>query len=143
MEVDGQRTRSDIMIKYVKQASRRKEMRKRALLLGVVLILILSLSFTGCSKGAAASQWKDGTYNGKAEGVHGDIEVSVLVSGGKIAEVNITSENETEGVSDLALEQIPAAIIEKQSTEVEAVAGATVSSKAIITAVESALSQAK
>lgn len=117
-------------------------MKKRTLLLGVVLVLILSLSFTGCSK-SAASAWKDGTYNGKAEGVHGDIEVSVEISGGKIAKVNITSENETEGVSDLAIEQIPAAIVEKQSTEVEVVAGASVSSKAIITAVEAALSQAK
>jgi uncharacterized protein with FMN-binding domain len=118
-------------------------MKKRSLLLGVALILILSLSFVGCSKSPAVSAWKDGTYSGKAEGVHGDIEVKVEINGGKIAKVDIASENETEGVSDLALEQVPTAIIEKQSVEVETVAGATVSSKAIITAVKAALSQAK
>jgi uncharacterized protein with FMN-binding domain len=118
-------------------------MKKRSLLFGIVLVLALSLIFAGCSQGPAAPAWKDGTYSGKAEGVHGDIEVNVEISGGKIAKVNIVSENETEGVSDLAVEQIPAAIVEKQSAEVEAVAGATVSSEAIIAAVEAALSQAK
>ncbi|MDF2892388.1 MAG: hypothetical protein K0R80_2755 [Clostridia bacterium] len=118
-------------------------MKKRSLLFGIMLVLILSLVFVGCSQGIAAPAWKDGTYSGKAEGVHGDIEVNVEISKGKIAKVNIASENETEGVSDLALEQIPTAIVEKQSVEVETVAGATVSSKAIIAAVEAALSQAK
>jgi uncharacterized protein with FMN-binding domain len=119
------------------------KMRKKSLFLGIVLILILSLAFVGCSKGPAAPTWKDGTYNGKAEGVHGDIELSVEVSGGKIAKINVVSQVETSGVSEVAFEQVPTAIIEKQSTEVDTVAGATVSSKAIITAVEEALAKAK
>lgn len=118
-------------------------MRKRSLLLGVALILVFSLAFVGCSNSPAAPAWKDGTYSAKAEGVHGEIEMGVEISGGKIAKVNVISQSETAGVSDLAFEQIPVAIVEKQTTQVDTVAGATVSSKAIITAVEAALSQAK
>jgi uncharacterized protein with FMN-binding domain len=118
-------------------------MKKKIVFPGILLILMLSLVFVGCSKEPAAPAWKDGAYSGKAEGVHGDIELSVEISGGKIAKINVVSEAETSGVSELAFEQVPSAIIEKQTAQVDTVAGATVSSKAIITAVEDALSKAK
>ena len=118
-------------------------MKKGGLYLGLLLILTLSMMFVSCSKGPAAPAWKDGTYSGVAEGVHGQVELSVEINGGKIAKINVVSQHETAGVSDAAFEQVPASIIEKQSTEVETVAGASVSSKAIITAVEEALSKAK
>ncbi len=113
-------------------------MKGRVLILAVMLVL--GLTFAGCSK---ASEWKDGTYSGKSEGVHGAIEVNVEINHGKIEKVNIVSEEETEGVSDLALVEIPKAIVEKQSTEVDDVAGASISSKAIKDAVNVALNLAK
>lgn len=118
-------------------------MKKKLLSLGMLSILMLSLAFVGCSNGPAASVWKDGSYNGKAEAVHGDIEMSVEISEGKIAKINVVSQAETSGVSEVAFEQVPSSIIEKQTTEVETVAGATVSSQAIIAAVEDALNKAK
>lgn len=118
-------------------------MRKRVLFLVVLLTLTFSVVFTGCSKNSTGKGWKDGTYNGKAEGVHGDVEISVEIKKGKIDKINVVSQSETSGVSEVAFEQVPAEIIKKQSTEVETVAGATVSSKAIIDAVNDALSKAK
>jgi|WetSurMetagenome_2_1015567.scaffolds.fasta_scaffold1226806_2 uncharacterized protein with FMN-binding domain len=89
-----------------------------------------------------ASKWNDGVYAGKAEGVHGDIELSVTVEKGKIAKVEVTKQQEAAGVSDVAFERIPRAIIEKQTTKVDAVSGASLSSKAIMAAAEDALSKA-
>ena len=66
-----------------------------------------------------------------------------LVEGGKIAAIDIVQQQETAGVGSLALDALPARIIEAQSTEVDAVAGATVSSTALKDAVNNALAQVK
>lgn len=118
-------------------------MKKKSLLLGTALLLSLNLVFAGCSKATSTSLWKDGTYSGKGEGVHGDIQLDVVIKGGKIDKINITSQDETSGVGEVAVEKVPVKIIEKQSPDVEAVAGATVSSKAIMEAVKQALEKAK
>lgn len=81
----------------------------------------------------------DGVYTGSADGMGGPVSVSVTVTDGKIADVQVTSHNETAGISDPAIAQIPGAIVEAQSTEVDAVATATVTSNAILAAVDAAL----
>ncbi len=82
----------------------------------------------------------DGVYEGSANGMGGAVKVTVTVSGGKITAVEVGEHNETAGISDPAIEQIPAKIVEAQSTDVDAVAGATVTSEAIKEAVKAALS---
>ena len=81
-------------------------------------------------------------FVGSAEGMGGTLTVKVTMDGDKIANVEIVSQTESEGIADPALEQIPAAIVENNGTEgVETVSGATITSKAIIAAVEDALSK--
>ena len=72
-----------------------------------------------------------------------ELAVKVKMEGGKIAAIDIVQQQETAGVGSKALETLPALIIEAQSTEVDAVAGATVSSTALKDAVNNALAQAK
>lgn len=110
-------------------------MRKLALILG--LTTIMSVSLVGC--GSKDAGYEDGTYKGVGEGHGGDIEVSVTVDGGKISAVDVVSQNETEGLADPALEEVPAAIVEKNSTNVDVVAGATYTSEGIMNAVDNAL----
>lgn len=81
----------------------------------------------------------DGTYRGAAEGFHGPIEVEVTVLGGKVTAVRILSQDETPDVAGPALAGIPKAIVEQQKADVDAVSGATFSSKGIINAVKDAL----
>lgn len=106
----------------------------------IAAALLVGLAVTACGSSA---KWKDGTYTGAAEGMHGDVELSVTISAGKITKIDVISQAETKGVSDAAFEQVPGKIIEKQGIEVDTVAGATISSKAIIGAVEEALGKAK
>ena len=82
-------------------------------------------------------------YIGEANGFGGPVKVKVTMDGNKIANIEVLSHTETAGVSDPAFNTIPAAILEAQSTQVDAVSGATVSSKAIMAAVEDALSKVK
>lgn len=88
------------------------------------------------------AKYNDGTYEGTAAGRNGDVVVSVTVSGGKIASVEVIQHEETAGLSDAAITEVPAAIVKKNSTKVDAVSGATVTSKAIMAATEAALANA-
>lgn len=82
----------------------------------------------------------DGTYEGVGQGIGGDVPVAVTVEGGKIVAVEVGENSETEGIGTKAIEQLPAAIVEAGTTEgVDAVAGATVTSKAIFAAIADAL----
>ena len=82
-------------------------------------------------------------YIGEAEGFGGPVKVKVTMDGDKIAKIDVLSHGETAGVSDQAFSTVPAAIIAANSTTVDVAAGATVSSKAIMAAVENALSKVK
>ena len=73
----------------------------------------------------------------------GDVVVRVTMDGDKIANVEIMKQAETAGTADPALETIPQAIVDANSTDVDTVSGATVTSKAIIEAVNDALSKVK
>ena len=94
-------------------------------------------------KAAAATTMKDGEYTGSAKGMESTIQVTVTVKDGKIADVKADGQ-ETEGIGSKAIEQLPAKIVEANGTDgVDAVSGASVTSKAIFTAVEEALAGAQ
>ena len=84
----------------------------------------------------------DGTYAAAAQGFGGDITVEVTLSGGKIANVKIVGDSETPGLGAVAVEKMPAQLLEAQSADVDGVAGATVSSSAIRAAFGDALAKA-
>ena len=70
--------------------------------------------------------------------------MTVEVKDGKIATVTVGDNSETEGIGSKAIDQLPEAIVAANGTEgVDALAGATVTSTAIFSAVEDCLSQAK
>ena len=101
---------------------------------------ILCLMLAACLMLCGTVLAQDGTFTGSAAGMGGAVNVTVTVEGGKIVSVEVGEHSETPGISDPAIEQIPAAIVEAQSTDVEGVSGATVTSEAIKQAVAAALS---
>ena len=86
--------------------------------------------------------YKDGVYYGTGTGFGGAIKVKVVIKDGKIKSIEIVSNNETPSYLAKAKAVIKA-ILNKQSTNVDTVSGATYSSTGIIKAVRSALSKAK
>ena len=88
-----------------------------------------------------ASAYKDGTYYGTGKSFAGTMKVKVDISGGKIASISIVSTKDGDSYVKSASSLLDT-IVEKQSTNVDTVSGATFSSRGIIAAVRSALSQA-
>lgn len=96
---------------------------------------ILLFTLVACSSGSS----KDGKFVGEAKGANGPIKVEVTVKKDAIENIKVIESSETDGVSDLALKQIPDAIIKDQGLDVDAVTGASSTSKAVVDAVKNAL----
>lgn len=80
---------------------------------------------------------------GAGKNGEGSIEVSVtLDDAGVITDVEVTKNGDDAGISDPAVEGVPAAIVAANSLAVDAVAGATLTSNGILEAVEAALTAA-
>ena len=110
--------------------------------------LFIGASLVACSSSKTASSsseaiYNAGTYTGVGAGRNGELTVEVVVTDSKIESVTVTAHTETAGIADPAIEKVPAQIVEKQSTEVDAVSGATITKDAIVEAVNKALEQAK
>ena len=86
---------------------------------------------------------KDGSYKATVDGQNGPMTVSVTVTDGKLAEVTIVSNNETENIAGPALEKVPAAMVAGNTPDVDGVTGATLTSGRIMDAVIQCLDQAK
>ncbi len=80
----------------------------------------------------------DGVYTGSAPGRNGPITVNVTVVSGKITEIRVIDHTETPRYYSRA-EEVIDSILSAQSTEVDAVTGATISSEGIKAAVANAL----
>ena len=82
------------------------------------------------------------SYVVTAEGYGGEVRLEVFINQEDIVEIQVVEQNETEGLGDDAIYEVLEEIIENNTTDVEAVTGATISSNAVITAVEEALAEA-
>ena len=126
---------------------------KRTLSLLLAFVMVLGLAACGgntaqetTAAATAASEeagiYTPGTYTGTAAGKNGDVKVEVTFSANAIDSVKVVKHSETAGISDGAIENIPAAIVENQSLAVDTVSGATITSDAILKAVADAVAQA-
>lgn len=85
---------------------------------------------------------KSGEYIGEARGIGGPLQVKVTIDKKTISSIDVIFHNETRGVSTDAINTIINSILKKQSTDVDAISGVTVTSKAVIHAVKDALEKA-
>lgn len=93
---------------------------------------------------AAEASFKDGEYTASTMGHEGEIDVVLVVSGGRISEIRFGERKNTPALSDGAMAGISATVIANQSLEgVDVVAGATVTSNAIIEALTQIFAQIK
>ncbi|MBC6719635.1 flavocytochrome c [Treponema sp. Marseille-Q4130] len=103
------------------------------------VMLAASLLFVSCGGG---SKFKAGTYTGEGTGMGGALTVQVKLSGSKIESVTVTKHNETPGISDPAIEKIPAQIVASQKTNLDVIGGCSITSRAIMQATDAALKSA-
>jgi len=80
----------------------------------------------------------DGVHRGRGQGFGGELILDVTVMDGKIVEIVVVESAETPFIADAAFEELLPALIENQGP-VDAVSGATVTSKAVHEALTAAL----
>lgn len=108
-----------------------------------VSVALATLMLCSCRSKGGDGIFKRGTYTGvSANGRNGEIKVEVMLSADKIESVTVGENSETAGIADPAIEKIPERIVEAQSLDVDTVAGATITSNAILEAVSDAITQA-
>ena len=88
------------------------------------------------------SAYTDGVYEGSARGYSSDVTVKVTIKDGKIADIEVVSQDETPEYFNEAVKVLDD-IIDANSTDVDSISGATISSDALKEAVQNALQKAE
>lgn len=96
----------------------------------------------------ASTGLKDGSYDGNAaDAFYGNIQVRVIISGGKIGDVQFlqypNDRQQSININESAMPILKSEAIQAQSANVDIVSGATDSSQAFIQSLQSALNKAK
>ncbi len=113
-------------------------------LIHTILASLMILSLAGCgTQENSEALYTPGTYSAEAQGMQSKVSVSLTVDEHSITELTIDSSKETEGIGDVAAEPMKERILENQNAEVEVVSGATITSNAILSAVNQCLNQAQ
>lgn len=93
-------------------------------------------------KKAAPLALKNGTFEGKAYGNNGWLTVEVTIKDNKIADIKTPGQRETKYLGDTAIREIGKDVLQYQTLNVDNVAGATVTSTALKTAIAQAIEKA-
>ena len=107
-------------------------------------ILVIAGLFPGCvgSGPVRKAGYAPGTYEGTGRGYRGPIHVQVQISPAGIEDIVITGHRESVFPGAAAMEELLEAVLETGSTDLDAVSGATFSSRGFLEAVEDAMGQA-
>ena len=127
-----------------------KKLTRNVIIMAVVTVIMavvlgLYIKNTGTVPAADnAASLTDGIYTSSAQGCLSDVTVTVTVTGGRVTGVEIDASGETPELGGTAAETLADQLTKAGSTSgVDAVAGATMTSDAVFTAMDDCLSQAE
>ena len=128
----------------------KRRLTRNVILMAIVtLIMGIGLSLYIASTGTVpaadnAASYTDGTYTASAHGCLSDVAVTVTITGGKVTDVDLDASGETPELGGNAAAALAEQLTEAGTTTgVDAVAGATMTSDAVFTAMDDCLSQAQ
>lgn len=104
-------------------------------------------SASASASASAAAKGKSGTFTGASENTeYGPVQVSAVVSGGKLTDVNVLQVPDRGGyeqqIVEIALPELKSEALSKQSANIDIVSGATYTSQGYAQSLQSALDQA-
>ncbi len=115
---------------------------KKLLCLFLTIALVLASAAAFSEAQPEAALFTPGTYSGEAQGIFVPVKVIIKVTENEIRTVLIDANGETPELGGIAAGKLAMSIMNAQTPNVDAVAGATVTSKAIIAAATQALEKA-
>lgn len=115
-------------------------------ILDVVLGIVLSLYIASTGTVPAADNadtYADGAYSASAQGYKSEVTVMINITGGKVTNVQIDAGDETPDVGGKAAESLARSLLDAGGTAgVDTVSGATMTSNAVLSAMDACLAQA-
>jgi len=114
---------------------------KRFLVFLSAAIVLAALVACG-TPGRARLAMTPGAYTATVGGFRGELTVEVVVSERRIESVTVLDHNDWPNFAELPMQRIPAEIVAYQSLDIDMIAGATVTSFAILNAVSVAVQEA-
>lgn len=98
------------------------------------------LGLVGCS--SSSGKYTAGTYTGTSKGHSSDVTVTATFSSSEITKVELDVSGETESIGGVAADELVEQIMDKQSSDIDGVSGATETSNAVKAALASTIKQA-
>lgn len=110
-----------------------------------ICALAMAIGLAGCGSESTgtASLYTPGTYSDTQKGFGDDVTVTIETDADKITNVTITGEQETPDRGGAAIPKLQSAILDAQSSEVDGISGATITSDAVKKAAANAIAAAK
>ncbi|MDR1444657.1 MAG: FMN-binding protein [Treponema sp.] len=107
-------------------------------------VLCLAALVTACAGGEyrPGAAYRDGIWTGTGRGYGGEIQVQVRIVSGLVQEIGITAHNEDPLIGEEAMAELLEQVLDYQSTDLDALSGATATGKGFLAAVEDALDRA-
>ncbi|MDR0386576.1 MAG: FMN-binding protein, partial [Treponema sp.] len=110
---------------------------------------VWALLILGCAGGSYRAErttpslgYRNGVWEGSGRGHGGEIRVEVRIASGLIQEIGIAPHQEDPFTGGEAMAELLELVLDYQSTDLDAISGATESSAGFLAAVEEALGQA-
>ncbi len=102
-----------------------------------------AFGLTHASAEEIPAEYIPGTYTATAQGFGGEVTVTITVDENRILDASITAAGETESIGQVAAAELKDKILELQTYQIDAVSGASNTSRAVKQACESCIAQAK
>ncbi len=108
----------------------------------MLYFMLAVILICGCKQEAPLT-FQAGTYEVTAQGHNGDIRLSVTFSDSCITDIQVLEQHETPHIGDIVFDELIPQIIKANGTGIDAMTGATVTSRALMKGVAEAANIAK
>jgi uncharacterized protein with FMN-binding domain len=105
--------------------------------------VFVAVFFTACMTLKSFAVYEPGHWTGVSYGYNGSITVSVETDAFSIIDINVLEQSEDAMIGGAAISALTEIILETDSTDIDAVSGATQTSDGFLNAVNNALSRAR
>jgi len=106
-------------------------------------LLLCTVLLLSCISLKSVDRFTPGVYYGEARGYYGLVKVRVEVDASSIIDIRVLEESEDSLIGGEAIKELRRLILEEDTSDVDAVSGATISSEAFLGAVNQALGAAQ
>ncbi|MDR1858899.1 MAG: FMN-binding protein [Treponema sp.] len=111
---------------------------KHLFVITALAVALAAAAFAACA-GYKAADAADAVYEGAAMGYRGIIRVRVGMERGRISEITVVESSEDGAVGGAAMEELADLALAYNTTELDAISGATETSRGFLAAIENAI----